>query len=62
MAYLYNTFVNQVEEFCNFSSKEDCNKELLKHGLKNLHGMPEDHLDSMDPFQRGANTLSKYPF
>ncbi|GLV36938.1 Rhythmically expressed gene 5 [Carabus blaptoides fortunei] len=57
MAYLYNMFANQVDDYCNTASMDDCNKQLLKYGLKNLHGMPEDHLDIMDPYQRGANTL-----
>lgn len=53
-------FANQVEEFCEFADGKNCNQDLLKYGLKKLKAMPEDHLDSMDPYQRGANTISKY--
>lgn len=57
-------FANQVEDFCEFSDMHNCNRELLKFGLGKLKDMPEDHLDTMDPYQRGAHTLSKclFPF
>lgn len=57
MSYLYSMFANQVEEFCEFSENKNCNQELLKYGLKQLKAMPEDHLDGMDPYQRGANHI-----
>lgn len=60
MAYLYAQFINQVEDFCSYSQMSNCRKELTKHGLAKLHSMPEDHLDLMDPFQRGAHNISKY--
>lgn len=50
-------FANQVEDFCEFSDMHNCNRELLKFGLGKLKDMPEDHLDTMDPYQRGAHTL-----
>lgn len=57
MSYLYSMFANQVEEFCEFSEMNNCNNELLNYGLKQLKVMPNDHLDSMDPYQRGANNI-----
>lgn len=59
MSYLYSMFANQVEQFCGKSTMVNCNKELLKYGLGKLKDMPEDHLDTMDPYQRGANDISK---
>ena len=59
MSYLYSMFANQVDEFCGKSTMANCNKELLKYGLGKLKDMPEDHLDVMDPYQRGANDISK---
>lgn len=60
MAYLYNMFESQVDDVCKGSNQAECKKDLLKYGLKNLHDMPEDHLDTMDPYQRNANSLSKF--
>lgn len=60
MSYLYSMFANQVEEFCEFSEIPNCNRELLKYGLRKLKNLPEDHLDVMDPYQRGANSISKF--
>lgn len=57
MSYLYSMFANQVEEFCEFSEMNNCNNELLNYGLKKLKIMPNDHLDNMDPYQRGANNI-----
>ncbi|KYB27120.1 rhythmically expressed gene 5 protein [Tribolium castaneum] len=57
MSYLYSMFANQVEQFCGKSTMANCNKELLKYGLGKLKDMPEDHLDVMDPYQRGANDI-----
>ncbi|RZC39784.1 rhythmically expressed gene 5 protein [Asbolus verrucosus] len=57
MSYLYSMFANQVDEFCEKSSMDNCNKELLKYGLGKLKDMPEDHLDVMDPYQRGASNI-----
>jgi hypothetical protein len=57
MSYLYSMFANQVDEFCEKSTMVNCNKELLKYGLGKLKDMPEDHLDVMDPYQRGANDI-----
>lgn len=60
MTYLYTTFASQVEDVCKGPKSHDCTQDLLKYGLKNLHQMPEDHLDVMDPYQRDANDLSKF--
>ncbi|XP_017771652.1 PREDICTED: rhythmically expressed gene 5 protein [Nicrophorus vespilloides] len=57
MSYLYSMFANQVETFCESSDMKNCNQDLLKYGLNKLKVMPEDHLDTMDPYQRGAHTL-----
>ncbi|KAL3270986.1 hypothetical protein HHI36_021489 [Cryptolaemus montrouzieri] len=57
MSYLYSMFANQVEDFCETANMKDCNRELLKYGLDKLKDMSEDHLDTMDPYQRGANTI-----
>lgn len=59
MSYLYSMFANQVEEFCEFSELPGCSQELLKFGLRKLKELPEDHLDTMDPYQRGAHGISK---
>lgn len=59
MAYLYSLFKNQVDEFCEFSEMENCINELTKYGLKKLREMPENKLDEMDPYQRGASAISK---
>lgn len=61
MSYLYSMFANQVDGFCESSELPDCNQELLKYGLRKLKDMSEDHLDFMDPYQRNANNISKYP-
>ncbi|XP_045465853.1 rhythmically expressed gene 5 protein [Harmonia axyridis] len=57
MSYLYSMFANQVEEFCESSNMKNCNHELLKYGLDKLKDMSEDHLDTMDPYQRGASNI-----
>lgn len=60
MAYLYSMFKNQVEEYCEFSEMENCVEELTRYGLKRLRELPENHLDEMDPYQRGASSISEY--
>ncbi|CAH0548719.1 unnamed protein product [Brassicogethes aeneus] len=57
MSYIYSMFANQVEDFCDTITMENCNKELLKYGLDKLKVMSEDHLDGMDPYQRNANAI-----
>lgn len=60
MSFLYSMFANQVEEYCEFSEMSNCNQELLKYGLKKLKDIPEENLDTLDPYQRGANSISKF--
>lgn len=60
MSFLYSMFANQVEEYCEFSEMANCNQELLKYGLKKLKDIPEEDLDTLDPYQRGANSISKF--
>ncbi|KAB0791688.1 hypothetical protein PPYR_03488 [Photinus pyralis] len=57
LSYLYSMFAYQVEEFCEFSEAADCSQDLLKYGLAKLKSMPEDSLDTMDPYQRGASSI-----
>ncbi|XP_059614176.1 rhythmically expressed gene 5 protein [Phlebotomus argentipes] len=61
MSHLYSMFAKQVSSYCKTNrdlvSKPQCKRELLTHGLEMLQKMPESHLDSMDPYQRGANDI-----
>ncbi|KAJ8968017.1 hypothetical protein NQ314_002521 [Rhamnusium bicolor] len=57
MSFLYSLFANQVDSFCESSTLKNCNRQLLKYGLNTLKGMPEEVLDGMDPYQRGANNI-----
>ncbi|KAF5304661.1 hypothetical protein FQR65_LT18843 [Abscondita terminalis] len=57
LSYLYSMFAYQVEEFCEFSETADCNRDLLKYGLGKLKSLKEEELDSMDPYQRGADGI-----
>lgn len=61
MSHLYSTFAKQVSAYCKSSSDNaaHCKRELLMYGLGKLHDMSESHLDSMDPYQRGASDISK---
>ncbi|KRT81942.1 hypothetical protein AMK59_5253 [Oryctes borbonicus] len=52
--YLYNMFQSQVQDFCETNS---CRQQLKSYGWNKLKEMPEDHLDKMDPFQRGSNDI-----
>lgn len=59
MSHLYSTFAKQVSAYCKSSSDNpaQCKRELLMYGLGKLHDMNEAHLDSMDPYQRGASDI-----
>lgn len=62
MSHLYSTFAKQVSSHCKSTGDlqpASCKRELLMYGLGKLHDMSETHLDSMDPYQRGANDISK---
>jgi hypothetical protein len=55
-------FAKQVQTYCKTSADNGiakCKMELLTHGLRKLQEMNESHLDTMDPYQRGANDISK---
>lgn len=58
MSYLYSMFANQVDTFCSSVDMKGCNQKLLNYGLNKLKDMPEDHLDTMDPYQRDAHNIS----
>lgn len=63
MSHLYSTFAKQVSSYCKASGDlqpAECKRELLVYGLNKLHEMSEPHLDSMDPYQRGASDISKF--
>ncbi|XP_046400188.1 rhythmically expressed gene 5 protein isoform X2 [Ischnura elegans] len=57
MSRLFNVFVKQVEGYCGESSMPDCNKALILYGMTNLAKMEDHHLDTMDPYQRGASDI-----
>ncbi|XP_056633613.1 rhythmically expressed gene 5 protein [Diorhabda sublineata] len=57
MSFLYSMFATQVENFCDSSNVPNCNQELLKYGLNKLKQLPEEYLDSMDPYQRGGSLI-----
>ncbi|CAH1118532.1 unnamed protein product [Phaedon cochleariae] len=57
MSFLYSMFANQVENFCDTSTMENCNQKLLKYGLDKLKTLPEEYMDAMDPYQRGASNI-----
>ncbi|GAB0089947.1 Rhythmically expressed gene 5 protein [Sergentomyia squamirostris] len=61
MSHLYSMFAKQVSAYCKTNrdlvSKPQCKRDLLMHGIDMLQKMPESHLDSMDPYQRGANDI-----
>ncbi|XP_071449733.1 rhythmically expressed gene 5 protein [Hetaerina americana] len=57
MSRLFNMFVKQVDGYCGESSMPDCNKALILYGMANLAKMEDHHLDTMDPYQRGASGI-----
>lgn len=65
MSHLYSMFAKQVASYCknlpeDSPSVTQCKRNLLMYGLNKLQDMSEIHLDTMDPYQRGANDISKY--
>lgn len=63
MSHLYSMFAKQVQQYCKSIQdvhKPQCKRDLLMYGLNKLHSMSENHIDTMDPWQRGGNDLSKY--
>lgn len=62
MSHLYGLFSKQVAQFCADSSRPDCNKNLLVSGIRSLASMDNNVLDQLDPYQRGAQEMSKEAF
>ncbi|EAT41114.1 AAEL007206-PA [Aedes aegypti] len=57
MSHLYSMFAKQVSSYCKGSQDMPtnmCKRNLLMYGINKLQDMNESHLDSMDPYQRGA--------
>lgn len=60
MSHLYSMFAKQVQQYCKSRSdlsKPQCKRDLLMYGLNKLNTMSESHIDTMDPYQRGANDI-----
>lgn len=57
---LFHVFMRQADDYCNTSDMPDCNKAMMVHGLSSLARMQDQHLDTMDPYQRDAHELSKW--
>lgn len=58
-------FAKQVNAYCKtntaeHSMKPQCKRDLLMYGLGKLQTMTETHLDSMDPYQRGASDIGEF--
>ncbi|XP_063700078.1 rhythmically expressed gene 5 protein [Culicoides brevitarsis] len=60
MSHLYSMFAKQVQQYCKAIQdvhKPQCKRDLLMYGLSKLQAMNDGHLDTMDPYQRGANDI-----
>uniref|UniRef100_A0AAG5DEX6 Uncharacterized protein n=1 Tax=Anopheles atroparvus TaxID=41427 RepID=A0AAG5DEX6_ANOAO len=60
MSHLYTMFAKQVSSHCKNSQDMPtnmCKRNLLMYGINKLQDMNESHLDSMDPYQRGATDI-----
>lgn len=62
MSHLYKIFSKQVASYCTESPLPDCNKNMLVSGIRSLASMDDNQLDRMDPYQRGANDISKFRY
>lgn len=65
MSHLYSMFAKQVSAYCKITIDlpvTQCKRDLLVYGVDKLEKMSDSHLDAMDPYQRGANDISKYFF
>lgn len=66
MSHLYSMFAKDVSKYCKSNAGTaaitKCKHDLLTFGVTKLEKMEDSHLDAMDPFQRSANDISKYPF
>lgn len=58
-------FAKDVSKYCKSNAGTaaitKCKHDLLTFGVSKLEKMEDSHLDAMDPFQRSANDISKYP-
>lgn len=62
MSHLYSMFAKQVSSYCKTNIDTPvakCKRDLLVYGVDKLERMTDLHLDAMDPYQRGANDISK---
>ncbi|XP_058057718.1 rhythmically expressed gene 5 protein [Anopheles bellator] len=60
MSHLYTMFAKQVSSYCKNAQDMPtnmCKRNLLMYGINKLQDMNESHLDSMDPYQRGATDI-----
>ncbi|XP_055609871.1 rhythmically expressed gene 5 protein [Uranotaenia lowii] len=60
MSHLYSMFAKQVSSYCKGTQDMPtnmCKRNLLMYGINKLQDMNESHLDSMDPYQRGAHDI-----
>lgn len=56
-------FAKQVSTYCKINIDlpvTQCKRDLLVYGVDKLEKMSDSHLDAMDPYQRGANDISKF--
>lgn len=63
MSHLYSMFAKQVSSYCKTNIDTpvaQCKRDLLVFGVDKLEKMSDSYLDSMDPYQRGANDISKF--
>lgn len=56
-------FAKEVSKYCKQNADTTrvtkCKHDLLEFGVGKLEKMEESHLDTMDPYQRSANDISK---
>ena len=68
MSYLYSTFAQLVSVHCKATTAtsnvpvNQCKHDLLSYGYDKLQTFNDAQLDAFDPYQRGANQLSKFFF
>ncbi|XP_055836438.1 rhythmically expressed gene 5 protein [Episyrphus balteatus] len=63
MSYLYSTFAKLVSDHCKTNTDtrtvpvNHCKRDLLNYGYEKLQTFADHQLDTLDPYQRGANEL-----
>ncbi|XP_055916805.1 rhythmically expressed gene 5 protein [Eupeodes corollae] len=64
MSYLYSTFAKLVSDHCKTNAAASrtvpvnhCKRDLLNYGYEKLQTFADHQLDTLDPYQRGANEL-----